>query len=103
MKLGMSYPFPKKLVENFAAQVDRLVVIEELDPFIEDAVRAMGIEAEGKAIIPRLGELDSAIIAEAFEKADSKSPPPEDVTGRPPMFCAGCPHRGVFYELGKLQ
>ncbi len=70
-------------MENFAAQVDRLVVIEELDPFIEDAVRAMGIEAEGKAIIPRLGELDSAIIAEAFEKADSKSPPPEDVTGRP--------------------
>ena len=102
LKLGMSYPFPKKLVEDFAAQVDRLVVIEELDPFIEDAVRAMGIEAEGKALIPRLGELDSAIIAEAFEKADSKSPPPEDVTGRPPMFCAGCPHRGVFYELGQL-
>ncbi len=102
LKLGMSYPFPKQLVRDFAAEVDRLVVVEELDPFIEDAVRAIGIEVEGKSLLPRVGELDSSIVARAFGKADDETPVPEKVTGRPPMFCAGCPHRGVFYELGKL-
>ncbi|MFA7635182.1 MAG: indolepyruvate ferredoxin oxidoreductase subunit alpha, partial [Bacillota bacterium] len=81
LKLGMSYPFPKQLVRDFAAEVDRLVVIEELDPFIEDAVRAIGIEVEGKSLLPRVGELDSSIVARAFGKADDETPVPEKVTG----------------------
>ena len=117
LKLGMSYPFPDALVRSFTAQVEQVIVIEELEPFIEQAVRAMGMgperRIEGKSLIPRTGELDSRTVALSLAPAlvaakgghtDLSAPgrEAEQVVGRPPMFCAGCPHRGVFYELAKL-
>jgi len=117
LKLGMSYPFPDALARNFISQVEQAIVVEELEPFLEQAVRALGMGAEhrieGKALIPRTGELDSRTVALSLAPAlaaaeggpaDLSAPScqAEQVVGRPPMFCAGCPHRGVFYELGKL-
>lgn len=117
LKLGMSYPFPDALVRSFISQVEQVIVIEELEPFLEQAVRALGMGSErsidGKSLIPRTGELDALTVALSLAPvlsvakrgpADLSAPgrQVEQVVGRPPMFCAGCPHRGVFYELGKL-
>lgn len=124
LKLGMSFPFPAALARSFISQVQQVIIIEELEPFLEQAVRALGMGDEhpivGKSLIPRIGELDSRTVAlslaPAFaasgafgtratgEPAGPLAPDrePEQIVGRPPMFCAGCPHRGVFYELGRL-
>jgi len=145
LKLGMSYPFPDALARSFISQVEQVIVVEELEPFLEQAVRALGMGAEhpieGKSLIPRTGELDSRTVALSIAPAlaAAKGGPVavdlgpadapvdmadsgafgtaaagelagllapgrevEQVVGRPPMFCAGCPHRGVFYELGRL-
>ncbi len=117
LKLGMSYPFADALVRSFISQVEQVIVIEELEPFLEQAVRALGMGSErsidGKSLIPRTGELDALTVALSLAPvlsaakrgpADLSAPgrQVEQVVGRPPMFCAGCPHRGVFYELGKL-
>ena len=103
LKLGMTNPLPEKLIKDFAAKVDRLVVVEELDPIIEEAVKAMGIKVEGANILPRIDEFSPNIIRKAFnmevkagEKLEDAIPP------RPPVMCAGCPHRGMFYTLKKL-
>ncbi len=102
LKLGMVYPLPEKLIREFAGKVDRLYIVEELDPFIEEQVKCLGIEVIGKEILPICGELTPGILRESFlnEKADlletEKLPP------RPPNMCPGCPHRGVFYSLNKL-
>ena len=102
LKIGMPYPLPEKLIRDFASKVKKLYVIEELDPFIENYVRALGIEVVGKELFSILGEFSQATIAKAFgleEKAfvtaDSVIP------ARPPMMCAGCPHRGMYYVLAK--
>lgn len=106
--LGMSFPFPAKLVEQFASSVEQVIVVEELEPFIEESVRSMGIPVEGKALIPREGELNTGIVARALGglAGDAVGPAPAAspaaAPARPPMFCAGCPHRGVFFELAKL-
>ncbi|MGI6130248.1 MAG: indolepyruvate ferredoxin oxidoreductase subunit alpha [Bacillota bacterium] len=136
LKLGMSFPFPDALARSFISQVEQVIVVEELEPFLEQAVRALGIDVkhpiEGKSLIPLTGELDSRTVALSLAPAlaaaegrplGTASAPPdsgalgtvgelgnlsapgreaEQVVGRPPMFCAGCPHRGVFYELGRL-
>ena len=103
LKLGMTNPLPEKLIKDFATKVDRLVVVEELDPIIEEAVKAMGIKVEGANILPRIDEFSPNIIRKAFnmevkagEKLEDAIPP------RPPVMCAGCPHRGMFYTLKKL-
>ena len=103
LKLGMTNPLPEKLIKDFAAKVDRLVVVEERDPIIEEAVKAMGIKVEGANILPRIDEFSPNIIRKAFnmevkagEKLEDAIPP------RPPVMCAGCPHRGMFYTLKKL-
>ena len=102
LKIGMPYPLPVELIKEFAAKVKKLYVIEELDPFIETHVRALGLDVVGKERFSLLGEFSQQTIAEVFGKeakacvcADSPIP------NRPPMMCAGCPHRGLFYTLAK--
>jgi indolepyruvate ferredoxin oxidoreductase, alpha subunit len=102
LKLAMLNPLPARRILEFAAGVERLVAVEELDPYIETAVRAMGIAIE-HADLPFTGELTPRMIAEAF----GADPLPlreafADLPPRPPMLCPGCPHRGVFHALGKL-
>jgi indolepyruvate ferredoxin oxidoreductase alpha subunit len=112
LRLGMTWPLPVNLIRQFASSVDRLIVIEELDPFIEEAVRLMGIAVEGKSIFPLIGELNPRIVRESAIKAgilpESAHIPLPDVEvgplpARPPVLCPGCPHRGVFYILNKLK
>lgn len=104
LKLGMCWPLPEKKIREFAASVDELFIVEELDPFLETHIKAMGIACHGKDLIPNRGELNTAIVREAIEgkkKADLFSPVPLPL--RPPNMCAGCPHRGIFFNLSKLN
>lgn len=112
VKLGMSWPISEELVREFAVSVNRLIVIEELDPFIEEAVRLMGIPVEGKSIFPLIGELDPRVVRESAVAAgllpETAHIPLVNVDAgplpaRPPVLCPGCPHRGAFYVLNKLK
>ncbi|MFH1573798.1 MAG: thiamine pyrophosphate-dependent enzyme, partial [Acidobacteriota bacterium] len=103
LKLGMVHPLPRGLIRAFADRVEKLYVIEELDPFIEEQVRAMGIAVTGKEIIPLCGELTPGRIREAFNLPQQAIDTPEKLPGRPPNMCPGCPHRGVFHALGQLK
>jgi indolepyruvate ferredoxin oxidoreductase alpha subunit len=103
LKLGMVHPLPHDLISEFAAQIDKLYVIEELDPFIEEQVRAMGIAVIGKEITSLCGELTPGRLRTAFGLPQPAIIPPEKLPGRPPNMCPGCPHRGVFYVLNKLK
>ena len=104
LKLGMTNPLPEKLIKDFAAKVDRLVVIEELDPIIEDHCRKLGLEVSGKDILPVTGEFSQRLIAEKMGvETDKTLSIGEALPGRPPVMCAGCPHRGLFYVLSKLK
>ncbi len=104
LKLGLVNPLPEKLILDFAAKVERLIVIEELDPFIENHCKALGIKVEGKSLFPICGEFSQGLIAKALgmpEKSFTKSP--DTIPVRPPVMCAGCPHRGLFYVLAKKK
>ena len=102
LKIGMSYPLPVKLIKDFASKVKTLYVIEELDPFIENHVKALGIDVIGKEKFSILGEFSQATIAKAFGKELPESVSADsEIPNRPPMMCAGCPHRGLFYTLAK--
>ena len=102
LKIGMPNPLPVKLIKDFAAKVKKLYVIEELDPIIETHVRSLGIEVIGKDLFSPLGEFSQQTIAKAFGLADKESVSADSVIPpRPPMMCAGCPHRGMFYTLSK--
>jgi indolepyruvate ferredoxin oxidoreductase alpha subunit len=112
LRLGMTWPLPEKMIRKFAKSVKRLIVIEELDPFIEQAVQLMGIAVEGKSIFPITGEFDPRVVRESAVCAGllpaSASVPLPDVEGgalpgRPPVLCPGCPHRPTFYILNKLK
>lgn len=102
LKLGMVYPLAIDRVRAFAAKVKRLVVVEELEPFFENQLKANGIACEGKNLFSKQGELSVAIIREKLlgEKLNVEK---QDLPVRPPVMCAGCPHRGVFYVLSKLK
>ncbi len=104
LKLGMSWPLPEKKIKAFAASVDELYIIEELDPFLEHHIKGMGVSCHGKDLIPNQGELNTAIVRDAI---DPDSAPelfaPVELPMRPPNMCAGCPHRGVFYNLSKMK
>lgn len=102
LKLGIVNPLPMKKIEEFAKSVDRLVVVEELEPVIENAVKAYGIPCEGKNLFSRQGELSVAIIKEKILGVKTEIEK-IDLPVRPPVMCAGCPHRGVFYVLSKLK
>ncbi|MBR7040966.1 MAG: indolepyruvate ferredoxin oxidoreductase subunit alpha [Clostridia bacterium] len=104
-KIGMSFPMPLEKIRAFAAKVDRLIVVEELDGVFESEIRAAGIRVDGgKDIFGCIGELSQSKIRTALglelpESAQFDQPLP----ARPPVMCAGCPHRGVFYVLNKLK
>ena len=102
LKLGMANPLPVKLIREFASKVEKLVVVEELDPIIENHCRSLGLEVTGKDALPMEGEFSQNLVAQKLGgtvhtgKALSDVIPP-----RPPVMCAGCPHRGLFYTLSK--
>ncbi|MGN1118699.1 MAG: indolepyruvate ferredoxin oxidoreductase subunit alpha, partial [Acutalibacteraceae bacterium] len=102
LKLGMIYPMPVEKIKTFAQKVQRLIVVEELDGFIEEHCNNIGVKAEGKAIFGNIGELSQNIIAEKLGNVLSETKKLEDdIPNRPPVMCAGCPHRGLFYTLKK--
>lgn len=102
LKIGMPNPLPVNLIKDFASKVKKLYVIEELDPIIENHVKALGIEVIGKDVFSILGEFSQQTIAKAFGKDDKNGVSADSVIpNRPPMMCAGCPHRGMFYTLAK--
>ncbi len=103
--LGFTYPLPMAVIKEFAAQVETLYVIEELEPYIEEQLKAAGIPCIGKAKVPNIGELNPNILRRAFKGITPEviATDSSKLVPRPPVLCAGCPHRGVFYELGKRK
>lgn len=104
LKLGMTNPLPVQMIRDFAAGVKRLIVVEELDPIIENHVRSLGLKVEGKELFPICDEFSQNLIAEALgEPVPAGKTLDVQIPGRPPVMCAGCPHRGLFYTLKKLD
>ena len=111
LKLGMSYPFADRLIRRFAQQVKQLLVVEELDGFLEEHIRSLGIEVVGKELVPRIGELTPDRLWEAKERLEGKSKAKTEgnqseelsLPSRPPVLCPGCPHRGLFYALKRFD
>ena len=102
LKLGMTYPLPESLIKNFASKVQEFYVVEELDPFLENQIKEMGISVKG--LNRRLGELSPDILAEFFLNKKVENILPEmKLPGRPPAMCPGCPHRSVFHILKKKK
>ncbi len=100
-KIGTVYPVPVEAVRAFAARVKRLIVIEEMDGFIETALKAAGIACEGKSLFPHYGEIQTGEIRRVLCGAAAVKA--EEAVPRPPVLCPGCPHRGVFYVINKLK
>jgi len=104
LKLGMAYPFPDRMIRDFASQVKKLYVVEELDPFTESHLQAMGIACQGKELIPAIGELNPSIVKNRISgKAGARLFEPVALPPRPPNMCPGCPHRGLFHSLAKMK
>ena len=104
LKLGMVYPMPEKLIKDFCAKCDEVYVIEELDPFIEEHCKSLGVNVVGKEKFTLLGEYTPAMIKKEVlgEDAADFDTVDETIPVRPPVMCPGCPHRGTFYVLKKL-
>ena len=104
LKLGMVYPLPEQKIRDFAAKCEKIFVIEQLDPFIEEHCRALGVAVTGKEAFSLLGEYTPAMIGRAVLGIvpPESAATPQGLPGRPPVMCAGCPHRGTFYVLKKL-
>ncbi len=103
LKLGMVNPLPKKLIQEFASKVDKLYIFEELEPVIEEQVRAMGIDCCGKELFTRQGEYSANLLREKVLGQKVEAEPYEDLPARPPILCPGCPHRSTFSVLNKLK
>jgi len=110
LKLGVMFPLPEQLIADFAATVDRLMVVEELEPYLEDAVRRLGLPVEGKKWFPRTGELSPAAVRAGSEAAGALATSSPTDTGqapastpRPPVLCPGCPHTTPFLVLRELD
>lgn len=103
LKLGMVNPLPKRMVEEFAAKVETLYIIEELEPVIEEQIRAWGISCQGKELFTRHGEYSAALIRQGILKELPIQRKPEEVLKRLPVLCPGCPHRSVFAVLKRMQ
>lgn len=103
LKLGLVHPLAKGLIQEFASKVDRLIIVEELEPVIEEQVKAMGIACEGKNLFTVQGEYSANMLREKIlgEKADMKQP--TQAPARPPILCPGCPHRSTYFVLKKLR
>ncbi|WP_041285813.1 indolepyruvate ferredoxin oxidoreductase subunit alpha [Desulfoscipio gibsoniae] len=112
LKLGMTNPLPVGLIKKFAAQVEKLFVVEELEPYLEEQIRMLGIKVTGKEIFPYSGEFSQGLLRTCFASAGVLPAQPKfedpakglpQAPPRPPVLCAGCPHRGVFYTLRRLK
>lgn len=105
LKVGFSNPLPDKLFKEFAEKVEKIYVIEENDPIMETHIKALGIDCHGKDVFPRYGEMIPEVIRESVygKKVDIDQAAKEVMINRAPTFCAGCPHRGFFYTLGKRK
>lgn len=108
LKIGFSFPFPDSLIREFAGQVQNVLVVEELDNFLEEHIRAMGIKCSGREFVPGLGELSISTLENSRSKMEGKQIAAEkpvkyasELPARPPVLCPGCPHRGIFYALAK--
>ena len=100
LKIGMVNPLPRQLILDFAARVDKLAIVEELDPIIENHCRQLGLEVTGKDVFPMEGEYSQNLVAEKLGVSVSPVKSLEEaLPGRPPVMCSGCPHRGLFYTL----
>ena len=103
LKLSMTFPFPENAVRDFADKVGEVTIVEELDPYLLTRVKALGIDVR-ELPLPGMGEYSPGIVAHAFGMAGPQlREPVTDLPPRPPLLCAGCPHRGVFYALGRLK
>ena len=103
LKLGLVNPLPKQMILDFAAQVEELYVIEELDPVIEEQVRSWGIACHGKDLLTVQGEYSANLLRKAILHEELDLETPADVPARPPILCPGCPHRSVYSVLKKLN
>ncbi|HOP31844.1 MAG TPA: indolepyruvate ferredoxin oxidoreductase subunit alpha [Candidatus Hydrothermia bacterium] len=104
LKLGMAFPFPEDLFKKFASMVQRVIVIEENEPFLEEEIKTLGYtEVEGKKYIPFCDELSPEVVRKGVLNEELPHPEPIKSVMRPPVFCAGCPHTGVFYNLWRLK
>ena len=103
LKLGIVNPLPKELIEDFAKHVDKLYIVEELEPVIEEQVKAMGIKCIGKEIFTIQGEYSANMIRKALKNEKVDIPEPKNVPARPPILCPGCPHRSTYSVMKKLK
>ncbi|OEU48236.1 MAG: indolepyruvate ferredoxin oxidoreductase subunit alpha [Desulfobulbaceae bacterium S3730MH12] len=104
LKLGMCWPLPGEKIRKFAAMVDELYVVEELDPFLETQISAMGIDCRGKEYVPNQGELNTSIVRSSIDPGSKPELFEEAALPmRPPNMCAGCPHRGIFFNLSRMK
>lgn len=104
LKLGLINPLPEKFIKDFAAKVDRVVVLEELDPIIENHCKQLGIKVSGKDTFPICGEFSQNLVRECLGmEVPAHMSIDENLPARPPVMCAGCPHRGIFYILKKKK
>jgi indolepyruvate ferredoxin oxidoreductase, alpha subunit len=108
LKLGLSFPFPDELIRQFAAGVERVLVVEELDDILEEHIRSLGIACVGRKFVPGIGELSPGRLAQSKAEMEGKSfslpsapAQASDLPARPPVLCPGCPHRSVFYALAQ--
>ncbi|MBQ4381249.1 MAG: indolepyruvate ferredoxin oxidoreductase subunit alpha [Oscillospiraceae bacterium] len=103
LKLGLVWPLPDSLIRSFVRDAQSVIVVEELDGFIEEHVRSLGIQCVGKELFPPVGELSQSVVAAKllFKSAETLSVY-ENIPARPPVMCAGCPHRGLFYTLKSI-
>lgn len=110
LKLGWSWPFPDECIKSFAGSIEKLLVVEEGDPILEEHVKSLGFACEGKNIVPRTGELTPAKLMQLKAALDGQTSPvpaaveqAADLPNRPPILCSGCPHRGIFFALKKFD
>ncbi|WAM32627.1 indolepyruvate ferredoxin oxidoreductase subunit alpha [Caldicellulosiruptor naganoensis] len=106
LKLGMIWPLPQRLIKDFCSRFEKVYIVEELDPFLEENIRAMGVKnVVGKEIFKLTSEYSLLFIKSAIEKIQMESPyrPNEELAPRLPVLCPGCPHRGIFYALSKIK
>ena len=103
LKLGLVHPLPRKLIETFAASVEELYIVEELEPLIEEQVRSWGIKCHGKDILTVQGEYSANMLRKAILKQEVVTDEAADVPARPPILCPGCPHRSTYTVLNELK
>jgi indolepyruvate ferredoxin oxidoreductase alpha subunit len=103
LKLGLVYPLPRRLIEEFAARVERLYIFEELEPFIEEQVSSWGLKCIGKEIFPSRGDYSANMIRKEILGEAGDYDAPESVPARPPILCPGCSHRSVYTVMKKLK